>query len=384
MGRIDVSGMAQAVDVMAKKLFYIFDESDWNTRIHTADAARDLGWDVTIGLLCDDVTTIASGYTIHRLHRPKQKFGPFAASSLKSDLREAVKMHAPDVVHIVTLKYSFILGLATLFKSNIKRVYTLAGLGYLFRGEGVKPKIIRTLLSPLFWLVFNAPRPHLIFQNEDDQVMFTDMGFASKENTTLIRGSGVDTDQFAPQALPADDKPIILMPTRLVHNKGVRVFVEAAKIAAKEVDADFQIAGGETKHNPAAISKAEMEEMLNGSPVNWLGRVDDMPALLARSTLIVYPSYYGEGVPRVLLEAASVGRPIITTDHPGCKEAIIDHESGLLVPVRDIEATADAMVTLLKDRAKCEAMAKAARSYCEKEYDVKSVAARTAAVYDEA
>ena len=78
----------------------------------------------------------------------------------------------------------------------------------------------------------------------------------------MIRGSGVDTDQFAPQALPADDKPIILMPTRLVHNKGVRVFVEAAKIAAKEVDADFQIAGGETKHNPAAISKAEMEEVL--------------------------------------------------------------------------------------------------------------------------
>lgn len=369
---------------MAKKLFYIFDESDWNTRIHTADAARDLGWDVTIGLLCDKAPSVASDFRIHPLPRPKNKFGPLAALSLMGDLRRAITANDPDIVHIVTLKYSFILGLATLFKRNLNRVYTLAGLGYLFRGEGNKPVFIRTLLSPLFILVFNAARPHLIFQNEDDQAMFTGMGFATLENTTLIRGSGVDTDQFAAQALPDDAKPIVLMPTRLVHNKGVKVFIEAAKIAAKEVDADFQIAGGETKHNPAAISKAEMKEMLNGSPVNWLGRVDDMPALLARSTLIVYPSYYGEGVPRVLLEAASVGRPIITTDHPGCKEAIIDNESGLLVPVRDIEATADAMVTLLKDRAKCEAMAKAARSYCEKEYDVKSVAARTAAVYDEA
>lgn len=369
---------------MHKSLLYIFDESDWNTRIHTAESARALGWDVTIGLLCEDAPAFESDFTIHALPRPKNKFGPLAALSLMGDLRQAVNRVEPNVVHIVTLKYSFILGLATLFKGGLKRVYTLAGLGYLFRGEGIKPKIIRTLLAPLFLLVFNAARPHLIFQNEDDQTLFTGMGFAEMENTTLIRGSGVDTDQFAQQPLPHDNKPIVLMPTRLVHNKGVKVFIEAAKIAAKDVDADFQIAGGETKHNPAAITKEEMDNMLSGSNVTWLGRVDDMPALLARSTLVVYPSYYGEGVPRVLLEAASVGRPIITTDHAGCKEAIINNESGLLVPVRDIQATADAMVTLLQDRKTCEAMAEKARSYCETEYDVKSVAARTAAVYDDA
>ena len=367
---------------MAGTVLYIFDESDWDTRIHTANAARKLGWDVTIGLLCEDAPSVNSDFKIHPLPRPKNKFGPLAALSLMRDLRNAIKTNQPDLVHIVTLKYSFILGLATLFMKDIKRVYTLAGLGYLFRGEGHKPVIIRTLLSPLFFLVFYAARPHLIFQNEDDQIMFTAMEFAEEQNTTLIRGSGVDTSKFAVQPLPKEARPVVLMPTRLVHNKGVKVFIEAAKIAAQEVNADFQIAGGETKHNPAAITKDEMEAMLEGSPVEWLGRVENMPELLSQSTLIVYPSYYGEAVPRVLLEAAAVGRPIITTDHPGCKEAIIHEKTGLLVPVKDETATAKAIVQMLQSRDMCEAMGTEARIYCEAEYDVKTVAQRTAAIYE--
>ncbi len=366
---------------MASKVLYIFDESDWDTRIHTANAAKDMGHDVTIGLLCEDVPSVQTDFKIHPLPRPKSKFGPFAALALMGELRDAIQVNTPDLVHIVTLKYAFILGLATLFTGGIERVYTLAGLGYLFRGEGIKPVIIRTLLTPLFFLVFNLARPHLIFQNEDDQQIFTYMGLAKVENTTLIRGSGVDTAKFAVHPLPKEAKPVVLMPTRLVHNKGVSVFIEAAKIAAKDVGADFQIAGGETKHNPAAITKEEMEAMLDGSPVTWLGRVDDMPGLLEHSSLIVYPSYYGEGVPRVLLEAAAVGRPIITTDHPGCKEAIIHEKTGLLVPIKDPQATASAIVALLKDRDKCEVMGTEARIYCETEYDVKTVAERTASIY---
>ena len=383
MGRFDVSGMAETVDVMAQKIFYIFDESDWETRIHTAEAARDMGHDVTIGLLCEEIEAQQKSdfKTIH-LSVPRQGFSLFNTFKLMRKLKCNIGMLKPDIVHIVTLKYAFILGMATLLTGGLKRVYTLAGLGYLFRGEGQKPVIMRTILAPFLFLVFNVARPHLIFQNADDQDLFTDMGFAKREHTTLIRGSGVDTDKFAVQPLPNDKKPIVLMPTRLVHNKGVSVFIEAAKIAAQKVDADFQIAGGETKHNPAAITKAEMEEMLDGAPVTWLGRVSDMPDLLTRSTLIVYPSYYGEGVPRVLLEAASVGRPIITTDNPGCKEAILDNETGILVPIKDPQATADAIVELLQNKGKLEVMASAARTYCQTEYDVRSVAKRTASLYE--
>ena len=141
-----------------------------------------------------------------------------------------------------------------------------------------------------------------------------DAHFARSDQSILIKGSGVYLDRFEARAPLREDAPLVLMPTRLVHEKGVGVFIDAAKIlAAQGVEARFQIAGGVTTHNPKAISEAEMEAMLAGSSVEWLGRVSNMPALLACSALVVYPSYYGEGIPRVLLEACAAGRAIVTT-----------------------------------------------------------------------
>ena len=121
--------------------------------------------------------------------------------------------------------------------------------------------------------------------------------------------------------------------------------------------------------------------MLKDSTVKWLGRVEDMPALLQKADLIVYPSYYGEGVPRVLLEAAASGRTIITTDHPGCREAIQNERSGFLVPIKDAAATADAIETLLNDSGRLQAMGKAGREFAEAQFNILDVAKNTAALY---
>lgn len=335
------------------KLLYIFDEQDWKTRIKLADAARDRGVDVQLA------HTGNKPFTLHRL----------------------IAENAPDLVHAVTLKYAFFTGLALIFHPHIHRIYTLAGLGYLFRAEGWKPKFLRFCLSLLLKLVLRHLKARIIFQNPDDRDLMIKKKYVRPEQCYVILGSGVDLNTYTPPAQEPDGRPIVLMPTRLVHGKGVRVFIEAAKIlAARGVEVDFQIAGGET-NNPEAISKKEMEDMLKGSPVTWLGRVDDMPTLLGRTSLVVYPSYYGEGIPRVLLEAAACGRAIITTDHPGCREAVQHGENGLLVPVKDVQATADAMQTLLNDPERRTEMGQKSRALAETQFDIHHITQETLKLY---
>jgi glycosyltransferase involved in cell wall biosynthesis len=179
--------------------------------------------------------------------------------------------------------------------------------------------------------------------------------------------------------------PVVLLPTRLIREKGVIVFIEAARILkARGVNAKFQIAGGMEGHNPNKISKEEMETLTADGATEWLGRVTDMPALYASAALIAYPSYYREGVPKVLLESAAMGKAIITTDHPGCREAVADNDNGLLVPVKDAQATADAIETLLKDPVRRKEMGARSRERAEKEFDVRLIVDQTLKVYEAA
>ncbi|MCD8525729.1 MAG: glycosyltransferase [Alphaproteobacteria bacterium] len=172
------------------------------------------------------------------------------------------------------------------------------------------------------------------------------------------------------------------MATRLLHDKGVAVFIEAARIMTEHgIKARFQIAGGEVTSNPLAISKEQMEAMVEGKPVEWLGKVDDMPALLAECAVFVYPSYYREGIPKVLLEAAASGKPIVTTDHPGCREAVEDGVNGFLVPVRNALKTAEATQKILEDGKLQKAMSKASRNRAEEEFNVAKIVTETLDVY---
>ena len=371
---------------MGQKLLYIFDEADWHSRIPLAAAARDGGFDVTIGLLSDKDSHSdqeeTHGFDIEIISRKHHGFTAFAALEMIGDIRTLIKNQNPDIVHTVTLKYSFLLGLASLFLNIPRSVYTLAGLGYVFRGHGIKPLIMRAALWAPLMIVLRNKRAKIIFQNPDDFDLLVSKFYVRKSQSILIRGSGVDLEKFKATPLPDDENPIVLMPTRLVHGKGISVFVEAARmLKSKDINARFQIAGGITRHNPEAITGDEMNDMSADGAVEWLGRVEGMPDLLATATLVVYPSYYGEGIPRVLLEAAAAGRPIITTDNPGCKEAVENGLNGLLVPIKDSRMTAEAIETALSDRTKLETMATESRKLAEDQFDVKAVVAQTVKVY---
>jgi glycosyltransferase involved in cell wall biosynthesis len=370
--------LASCVDGMSKgqKILYIFDAVDWNSRIPVARAARERGYDVTLCLIGGQAQH--SDFVMHVVPKPD---GILSTVFMLRRIYGLLRQVGPDVLHTVTLKYAFLCGLATLSFARLQRVYTLAGLGYLFYSSGLKTVILRVCLKPILKILFSRPKTKLIFQNPDDMNMMIAQHYVQAAQCFLVRGSGVDLTQFALEDVP-DDPPLVLMPTRLVREKGIHVFIDAARILkGKGVDTVFQIAGGETTHNPRSISATQMLEMTRGAGVEWLGRVSDMPALLARAALIVYPSYYGEGIPRVLLEACAAGRAIVTTDHTGCREAVMHGVNGLLVPIKDAQATADAIEDLLRDSARRRKMEQMSRQRAVDEFDIQKIAQKTVDVY---
>ena len=378
-----------ALDEKADKkpeICYVINHIDWfwSHRLPLARGAQEAGWQVSVavpGASADENLT-DEGFKGIDLPAPDQGFGPLGVVKTMCALRRIIRRDSPDLVHAITLKYAFITGLATLGLSHVKLVHTIAGLGYLFSGEGIKPKILRTVLGPFLRLALRRKNIQLIFQNPDDMNMMISRGFADPSQAHLIRGSGVDTHEFTPSDTPEATENIVVMPTRLVHDKGVAVFVDAARILKQQgVNAVFQIAGGVTHNNPLAISQGDMEAMVKDGAAEWLGKVSDMPALLAKAALVAYPSYYREGIPKVLLEAASMAKAIVTTDHPGCKEAVNHGENGLLVPVKDAQSLADAIKKLLDDPAERHKMGQRSRQRATEEFDVKIIVAQTLETY---
>lgn len=378
--------MAQRMDRRIMKILYLFESGDWDSRMAVAHGAREKGFEITIGLMNGDEETAkrAPEFNIIPVKKSGNNFGIGASLQMVRDINTLIKQEKPDIIHAVTLKYGFITGIASLFTKKTNKIYTLAGLGYLFRGEGKKSALLRTILRPFLTFILKRPNTKLIFQNIDDLDLMVNQKYALAEQSILIRGSGIYLDRFTPTS-PDTDPPIVLMPTRLVHEKGVAIFAKAARVLKdRGVEADFQIAGGETKHNPKAISREQMLEMVSDGAVKWLGRVDDMPVLLSQASLIVYPSYYGEGIPRVLLESCAAGRAIVTTDHPGCREAVENNVSGLLVPVKDVNATANAIEQILRDNDKRKSMEIQSRKRAENQFNIHDIVKQTITVYGNA
>ena len=374
------------MSIQDKKILYIFSAADWDSRYALAHAAKEQGAEVTICLIGarESDRNKAPGMKVILLHKKKgineSLITPFV---LLRCIRNIIAAEKPDIIHAVTLKYSFITALAALGINSVQKVFTIAGLGYLYRSDDAKSIVLRYMLWPFLIFSFRQNRTCLIFQNADDRALLIRKNIATIESSHLIKGSGVYLDRFDPTEEKQEEKaPLVFMPTRLVHEKGIAIFIEAARILKnKDVNARFEIAGGLTKDNPRAITREEMEAMTKENGVIWLGRINDVPAKLRESALVVYPSYYGEGIPRVLLEACAAGRPIITTDHPGCREAVDHEHNGLLVPVKDPQATAKAVEMLLANPQRRKKMGQNARVKAEKEFDIHEIVRQTLEIY---
>jgi glycosyltransferase involved in cell wall biosynthesis len=236
---------------------------------------------------------------------------------------------------------------------------------------------------PFYKFAISHSNGMVIFQNPDDRNMMLSRLGHKNLKTSLIKGSGVDTENY-PLVPEPDDPILVTMAARLLRDKGVSEFVAAAKQLSDEgCNAKFQIAGGNVAEgNPGAYSKAELDTLKGSNIVNFLGHQEDMPTVLSKSNIVVLPSYH-EGLPKVLVEAGAAGRPVVTADVPGCRDAVIHLQTGILVPVKDARALAEAIKTLVDDKQMRIDMGNAGRNFVENELSIDIVIDQHMAVYDE-
>jgi glycosyltransferase involved in cell wall biosynthesis len=358
---------------------------DWfflSHRLPIALAALAGGYEVHVATtLTQEPGKLESyGFVVHPLTLNRSAAGPTELVKVVSDLVRIIRRVRPDLLHLVTIKPVLLGGLAARLAPVNKIVFAVSGLGHVFVAEGGLGRLRRMLVRALYRFVLGAQNSTVIFQNPDDRKVIESIAQLSPERVVLIPGSGVDLEQYA--ARPVEHGvPVVLMAARLLTTKGVREYVAAARqLRGAGVQVRFWLVGEPDLANPASIQPDELAEWVRQGDVEVLGHRTDIADLMAKSLLVVLPSYR-EGLPKVLIEAAACGRAVITTDVPGCRDAIENGVTGVLVPPRDAEALATAIGDLLLDRAKCEAMGRAGRERAQKLFDVRTVVEEHLRIY---
>ena len=265
---------------------------------------------------------------------------PFKESLVIFQYWRIFRALGPDVVFSFTAKSNLYAGIAARL-CKISSLPTVTGLGAAFHGGLLRLRIVQLLYRVAF-----KRSAKVFFQNSEDKNQLLSFGLVSRYQAAIVGGSGVDPRYFALTPMPRDceAKASFLMITRILRQKGVEEFCKAARtLSAKYPDAEFRIAGAFDEGNPDSISPREFEGFRNKSTVEYLGHVRDVRPLISQASVVVLPSYYNEGTPRCLLEAGSMGRPLITTDRPGCRDTVSNNKSGFIIPPRCTDSLVLAM-----------------------------------------
>lgn len=321
------------------------------------------------------------GINICPINLERGSVNPFQSLKLLSDLKEKITSIQPDVVHLVTIKPVLIGGLASILAKVPSIVYAISGLGFIFTNTMLKAKILRLGIIPLYRLALSAKNKTVIVQNLDDLRILRQYVAIPEPQTVLIPGSGVNLEQFNVQQLPLKNK-IVLMACRLLADKGVYEFHKSVRLLKEKYpDVRFVLVGGIDPYNPASLTEHELNEWVEKGDLEWWGHQRNMPEVLSQATLVVLPSYR-EGMPKVLLEAQALGRPIVTTDVPGCREAIENGKTGFLAKVKDEHSLANAIEKLITNDELCLEFSRNARALAEQKFDIEQVVKTHMNIYE--
>jgi len=275
----------------------------------------------------------------------------------------------PEIVLNYTIK-PVIYGSLAAYMVGVSNIFSIiTGLGYVFMGETLKHRTIRLFVTNMYRLALRVNKA-VFFQNHDDLTFFTDSNLVSPHKQVLINGSGVDLDYFGKAGIT--EQPIFLLIARLLKDKGIMEYVAAARILKKRHPLSIFQLLGPFDSNPNMISKFQIQQWQDEGVIEYLGETKDVRPYIAAANIYVLPSYR-EGTPRSVLEAMAMGRPIITTNAPGCRETVIDRENGFLVPVKDVDALVCAMEQLIMQPNLIEKMGRRSREIAEDKYDVHKV-----------
>lgn len=322
------------------------------------------------------------GLVVHPLALDRSSTGLGNAWRTMVQLWQVFRAVRPDVVHLVTIKPVLLGGLVARLAGVPAVVAAVSGLGFVFMARGAKAKVRRWLVGALYRVALGHRNLKVIFQNPDDRASLAKLAHLPSSKVAMIRGSGVDLAQYSNTPIPPG-VPVVLLAARLLADKGVREFVQAAKLLKQQgVSARFCLVGALDPANPASLTDTELTQWANEGVVELWSQRSDMPDVLGSAHIVVLLSYR-EGLPKVLLEAAACGRAVITTDVPGCRDAITPHVTGVLVPVRDSVALAQALKGLINDPVRCQTMGNAGRALAERAFDIRQVVAAHLRIYQE-
>ena len=370
-----------------KKLIFLVTELGYfcSHRLNLALAAKQAGFEVSVVTNCGQRPHLSyyeaqlKELEFHHIAFHRSRLNPYFELKTLLQIWKIYRQIRPDIVHQVALKpviYGTLCGLLT----RIPRIVNaLGGMGYLFTHRGLKSFLIRPLLAFSFWMLLNNRRCALILQNPDDVELMT--SFIDYDKVHLIRGAGVDLERFHPRQEPPSPPLKALMVSRLLWSKGIGELVEAARaLKIQGVPLQIQVAGDIDPQNPASVPHAVLAAWKEEKVITWLGAIEDIPALYATSHIAVLPSYR-EGLPKSLLEAAACGKPIVTTDVPGCREVVTQHDNGFLVPAKNAIALAEALKELVESLELRIKMGQSSREKAQQEFDEKKIVAETLRVY---
>lgn len=358
-------------------------ESFFNHRLPIARAAQAAGYDVHVAL--EEATAArerdTDGFAFHALPLARGFAAPWREAAALWRIDRLVARLGPGIVHAFTLKPVLHAGLVTRAR-GIAFVASVTGVGSFFLGTSRRDRVIQGALMPALGFALGGARRIAIVQNPDDEALVTQALRVPPTSVELIRGSGVDLDVFAPAPSPPPAPPVrIVLAARMLADKGVREFVEAARLLRHTApDAQFILAGGLDPANRSAIARTELDAWAREPNIEWTGHVSDMAALYRSAHIACLPSYR-EGLPKALLEAAACGLPVVTTDAPGCREIVVDGRTGRLVPVRNAAALARALAALIADPALRTEMGAAGRDFVADGLSVEAVVGRIVSVY---
>lgn len=369
----------------------LFANTDWylyNFRRSLALALREAGHDVVLVSPPGEFGLRLRALGLRWIAAPMERrsLNPWRELRFLAWLTRLLVEEHVDLVHSFTIKCAVYGSAAARLAGVRARVNAVAGMGYVFTNEAFAARLLRPIVRGLMRLTLGGRGARLILQNPDDVEYFAASRMVEASSIRLIPGSGVDCGKFSPGDDRGDGRQggvRVVLPARILWDKGVGEFVQAARILrASGRHLQFLLAGAPDPGNPASVPKEQIDGWCREGLLDWLGHVEDMPSLYRSADIVALPSYR-EGLPKGLIEAAACRVCLVTTDVPGCRDVVKDGVDGLLVPPRDADALAGAIALLYDDAELRERLAASARARAFREFDERIVIARTMEVYDE-
>lgn len=358
------------------KLFIVVNV-DWFFLSHRKDIAIqaiEAGYDVTIVAKDTGKSTVIKELGLKFIDLPMNSVGmnPFEELATLKFLYKLYKKEKPDIVHHVGLK-AILWGGVAAKRANIKGIVNaISGLGVFFSEEN-KSILSKAIISILKYS-HNRENIYTIFQNNDDKELFLNAKIINESNIIMIKGSGVNLNEFKYIEEPQNTKIKVVLTARMIEDKGIFILTNAAELLRKEYEdkVEFLLCGGLDK-NPKAIKEDNLNRVCDGKYIKWLGYCSNVKEILEQAHIMTLPSYYKEGLPKSLIEGAAIGRPIITTNSIGCKDTVIDGYNGFLIPIKNSKILADKLKILFDDESLRKVMGLNSRRYAEKYFSLDAV-----------